>query len=81
METDRKLCAGVDHAYAQVTAVWCPHEQAWTIIASSWVEARDGEQDGYESRSVRLGPFDDEVDAVDLGHDLLVDRMRLIGRT
>jgi hypothetical protein len=76
----RPFCSSVDHAYAQVTLMWCPHELAWTVMACSWVEAGHDDPGDYEQTYVRLGPFDDANDALRLAETALLERAPRIQR-
>lgn len=66
MHDSRPYCSSVDHAYAQVTLMWCPHEQAWTVMASSWLDTGRGDPLQDRTTVMRLGPFDGTQEAVDL---------------
>lgn len=76
METTRPYCAGVDHAYAQVTVVWCPHDQAWSLLWTSWLDDASGSPTERGLGRIDLGPFDDDGDALRLAHARLTELLQ-----
>lgn len=78
MHDNRPFCGSVDHAYAQVTLMWCPHEQAWTVMASSWLDTGRGDPLEDHTTIVRLGPFDGTQEAEELALAELRRRSALV---
>jgi hypothetical protein len=64
MHSSGKFCGQVDHAYVQVTAMWCPHEQRWTLWRTVFVDGAADEVDMRRDERLDLGPFDDQRDAL-----------------
>lgn len=52
---DGPLCAALGHYVSSVTAVYCPHKQAWLAILTIGTDSDDLE---IESRRLDFGPFD-----------------------
>lgn len=80
MELSRTYCASVDHAYTQVTLVWCPHEQAWSLLWSHWLDTGRDDLDSLRSGRIDLGPFDDVRDATKLATVKLVELLERLPR-
>jgi hypothetical protein len=59
MEHNRPFCASVDHSYVQVTAMWCAHEQAWTLYRTVYSDGATETVDVQVNDLIRMGPFDD----------------------
>lgn len=52
---DGPLCAQLGHFVSTITAVYCPHQQAWLAV----VTAGDDQDDtALDSRRIDFGPFD-----------------------
>lgn len=61
MPHDNALCAALGHFIYTQALIYCPHEQAWTIV---YTAGTDSDDRLYEGRTIRLGPFDGTEDAL-----------------
>lgn len=62
------FCAALGHFIGSVHLIYCPHEQAWTLVYSAGTDADDTL---YEHATRRLGPFDQTEDAIALARALM----------
>lgn len=61
MPTPHHPCGNVPVSFAQVTAYYCHHHQAWCVDVQAWTEVGDEAEGGY-SRHSEFGPFDTQED-------------------
>lgn len=59
MTHDSPLCAQLGHYVGTLTAVYCPHHQAWVVVWRAGDESDDGRIDGGR---LDFGPFDSADD-------------------
>lgn len=54
-------CAALGHFIYSQALIYCPHEQAWTIVYSAGTDENDM---CYDHQTLRLGPFDGLEDVI-----------------
>lgn len=73
MTHDTDLCAELGHFIGQVTVVYCPHQQAWSV---GYTAGDDSDDTALASLWQQLGPFDDRAAAMSLARGRLEALMR-----